>query len=171
MRTIEAVISEIKRNVPSEDIPLASIWLAPALAEIQEIHTNEEQAKYHALCDVIMSEFGVEPAKAYEVIDKAWHIAGQEIGSGCKIAEDNNMPDNTPTYKEDLDLTHDDILQEKNAGRPSITHPDSQTLLAMYKTCTRKQLAKKYGASIATVSKWISDARKELQNSKEQVSK
>lgn len=87
MRTIEAVISEIKRNVPSEDIPLASIWLAPALAEIQEIHTNEEQAKYHALCDVIMSEFSVEPAKAYEVIDKAWHIAGQEIGSGCKMAE------------------------------------------------------------------------------------
>jgi hypothetical protein len=48
----------------------------------------------------------------------------------------------------------DDILYRKSAGRPAIKHPDSETLLLLYKTHTRKQLAEQYHASIPTVSKW-----------------
>ena len=46
MRTIEDVIAEIKRNTPPEEIPLASMWLAPALAEILEIHKKELEEHY-----------------------------------------------------------------------------------------------------------------------------
>jgi hypothetical protein len=45
MRTIEEVVNEIKRNIPPEEIPLASIWLAPALAEILEIKKSEDREK------------------------------------------------------------------------------------------------------------------------------
>ena len=60
----------------------------------------------------------------------------------------------------------DDILYRKSAGRPAIKHPDSETLLSLYKTHTRKQLAEQYHASIPTVSRWIASVRKELQERK-----
>lgn len=60
-------------------------------------------------------------------------------------------------------MDNDDIFYKKSAGRPAIDHPDSRTLLALYKIYTRKQLAEQYHASIPTVSKWIAKARKELQ--------
>lgn len=60
-------------------------------------------------------------------------------------------------------MANDDVLYQKSAGRPSIARPDSRTLMAMYKVCTRKQLAAEYGASMTTIGKWISEARKELQ--------